>query len=73
MRQVAIRASVLVVFAIALVGWWCEVPGDVCALRALIGGAAMFVLVSVAGRVLVLVVAESIQRGSGKASEKDKS
>jgi len=49
-------------FALAIVGWFSDVPPLTCALRALAGAAAMYVVVRVAGRIVMNIMVDAVMR-----------
>jgi hypothetical protein len=51
-------------FALALVGWASGLSPFVCGMRALGGAAALYVLVSIAGRLVAGIVADAIVRSA---------
>jgi hypothetical protein len=55
-------------FILAGVGYGCDVPLLTCGLRALAGGAAMFVMAQVAGRIMIGIVADAMVRARNKDS-----
>lgn len=56
MRRAAMIAAAMGFFGMAVVGWLHNVPPLTCGLRALIGAAAIYVLVTLVVRVVVNIV-----------------
>ena len=48
----------------ALVGWISDVPPFTCAVRALMGAVALYVLTTVVGRVVINIVIDAIIKSS---------
>ena len=68
-RRMSVPIAVAGFFVLAFVGWASGVPPFTCAIRALIGAAVLYVLVTVAGRLIVNIVVESIIRDSREGEE----
>jgi hypothetical protein len=71
MRAAAARVAAMAFFAIALAGALSGVPPEVCAYRAAIGAAVMFVLALVAGRLVIQILIETML-GPRRASDPGK-
>jgi hypothetical protein len=63
MRRYAITAAALGFFAMALVGWCSGRSPSCCALRAGVGAVALYVMVSLAGRMVVSIIVDAVIRG----------
>lgn len=63
-RQLAITVAVVGAFALALVGWCSGLPPHTCAMRAAIGMVALYLMVRVAGRIIVAIIADAIVRNA---------
>ena len=59
MRQLSMMAAVIGFFALAFVGWFNGVPVFVCALRALCGAVAVYLVMGLAGTVIVRIIADA--------------
>jgi hypothetical protein len=59
-KKIAIQTAVLLFFAMSLVGWVCGLPTSTCASRAAIGATATFVIVRLAGQLIVRVLVNAI-------------
>ena len=68
-KRTATIASVMSFFVLALVGWFSNVPTFTCGVRALMGAAVVYVLVTIASRILIRIAVDtmisSAARGSG--------
>ena len=62
MRQLAFIVAAMGFFGLAIVGWISSQPVFTCAVRALIGAVVLFVVVTLAGRVALNIVADAILR-----------
>ena len=62
MRGWAIRIAVVGLFVLAGVGRLCGVPVGVCAQRAALGAVALYVMTTLAGRVLLSILADAAVR-----------
>lgn len=60
MRAAAIQLAVLVFFAMALAGWLCGCSPGECGLRALGGAVVMYVVVQIAGRIVVKILLDAM-------------
>ena len=69
MRRMSVPVAVAGFFVLAFVGWASGVPPFTCAIRALIGAAVLYVLATIAGRVIVNIVVDSIIRDSPEGEE----
>ena len=49
-------------FVLAAVGWSCDVPLFVCGLRALAGAAILYVMTSVAGKIVLGIAVDAMLR-----------
>ena len=67
MRRAASIVAVAGFFLLAIVGYCSDVPPLYCGLRAMAGGAVLYVLTRFAGRLLVNIMVDEIvrQRSSG--------
>ena len=63
MRRTATTAAVFAFIVLAIVGTVSDVPPFVCSMRALAGAGVMYVLVTVAGRVAISMLASVIRSG----------
>jgi len=59
-NQVAVQAGVLLFFVIGVVGWCCGLQPETCASRAVAGAAAVYVVVRVAGKLVVQVLVAAL-------------
>jgi hypothetical protein len=64
-----VSIAVLGFFVLAGVGWLCEVPVFVCATRAAIGAAVLFVMTMVAGKTLLNIMVDAMIRGRSRQGE----
>lgn len=71
MRNIAVSISVVSFFLLALVGWCSGLPVFVCSMRALAGAAVLYVIVKVAGRLILAVMVDAVikSRSSDQARE----
>ena len=69
MRRYAITVSVAGFFVLASVGWCCRVPPQVCAMRALVGAVALYLMTHVAGKAVLNIVVDAVLR---HASQRNK-
>ena len=72
MKQLAIKTAVVSFFVLAAIGWLSGLSNFDCSLRALTGAIAVYVVMIVAGRLLVGVMVQTIVSNSGKDEAKDK-
>ena len=63
MRRTATSAAVFAFIVLAIVGTVSDVPSFVCSMRALAGAGVTYVLVTVAGRVAISILASVIRSG----------
>lgn len=68
MRRYSISIAVVGFFILAGVGYGCGVPPLMCGLRALAGGAALFVMTQVAGKIVIEIVADAMVRAKHKGT-----
>ena len=63
-------------FVLAFVGWASDVPLFACSTRALVGAAALYVVTTIAGRLVIRVVTDEIlrnaQRQKGRTQKQGK-
>lgn len=59
-RAIAIRLSVLLFFIMALTGWCCGHEPAVCTARAVIGAATLYLIVRIAGNLVVRMLIETM-------------
>ncbi len=59
MRQLASVTAVIGFFALAFVGWLSNVPIFTCGMRALVGAVAIYVVMGIAGTIVVRIIAEA--------------
>ncbi len=69
MRRWAFKIAVLGFFALALIGWACELSPLSCALRALGGAAVLFVALKIAGRIAAVIVADGLVKSVSRREE----
>ncbi len=60
MRRTAVRVAVVGLLGLATIGACCGLPPHVCAARALVGAAVLYVLAMVAGRVAIRLIVDSM-------------
>jgi len=63
-RRLAVTIAVLGFFVLAAVGWCAGLSTDACAVRAAVGMVVLYVMVRVAHRVVVSIVADAIVRNA---------
>jgi hypothetical protein len=74
MRKAASISSIIVFFAMAIIGMASGTPPFTCSLRALAGAAIAFLLVRVAGRIVVRILVDALMGSLASTSEeKDRS
>ena len=66
MRSIAMTAAAMGFFGMAVVGWLSDVPPLTCGIRALIGVAAVYVLVILAARVLMNIIISAIIKNAAQ-------
>jgi hypothetical protein len=72
-RNVARRSAIAVFFVMALMGWFCRQEPAVCAWRGVLGAAAMYLVVRIAGAIIVSVLIDAMaQNESQKIQQGDK-
>ena len=59
MRQLAAIAAVIGFFALAFVGWFNDVPVFICGVRALGGAVVLYLVIGLAGTVVVRIIADA--------------
>ena len=59
MRQLAAMVAVIGFFALAFVGWFNGVPVFICGMRALGGAVAIYLVVGLAGTVVIRIIADA--------------
>lgn len=69
MRRTATTAAVFAFIVLAIVGTVSDVPPFVCSMRALAGAGVMYVLVTVAGRVAISILASVIRSGPPRGTQ----
>ena len=62
MRRLAFSVAAMGFFGLAVVGWISKQPVFTCAVRALIGAGVLFVVVTLAGRLVLNIMADAILR-----------
>jgi hypothetical protein len=67
-KRTATIAAVMSFFVLALVGWLSDVPTFTCGSRALIGAAAVYVLVTIASRILIRIAVDTMISSATQAS-----
>ncbi len=70
MRRVAIKVAVGVFFLLAGAAWAGGVEPLTCALRALGGAAAIYVLVTIVGRIIVEMMVRTILNGPASSTDR---
>lgn len=55
-KRIAVRAAVLLFFVMAGVGWVCGLSPETCTVRALLGACAVYILVQLAGQLVIRVL-----------------
>ncbi len=60
MRRTAVKVAVVGLLGLATVGACCGLPPYVCATRALAGAVILYVLATVAGRVTIRLIVDSL-------------
>ncbi len=63
MRRTATSAAVFALIVLAVVGTLSDVPPFVCSMRAMAGAGIVYLLVTVAGRVAISILASVIRAG----------
>ncbi len=58
MKRIAVTLSVMVFFAIAIVGWACGLSPYACSVKAVVGAIMIYVVARLAGRFVVRIVAD---------------
>jgi len=69
MRRTATTAAVFAFIVLAIVGTVSDVPPFVCSMRALVGAGVTYVLVTVAGRVAISILASVIRSGPPRRTQ----
>lgn len=59
-KPVAGSLGVAMFFLIAIVAWFCDCEPATCAYRALVGGIVVYVVVSIAGRMILRILVDEI-------------
>ncbi|HDS85556.1 MAG TPA: hypothetical protein ENN97_10230 [Phycisphaerales bacterium] len=59
-RNIAIRLSAMLFFVMALIGWLSGLEPMVCTQRALIGAAALYLTVCIAGNLIVRILVDAM-------------
>ncbi|MCE5186607.1 MAG: hypothetical protein LLF76_10830 [Planctomycetaceae bacterium] len=59
-NRIAIRMAVLLFFIMAVVGWACGLEPASCASRAIAGAAAIYVVIRIAGQMVVRILIGSL-------------
>ena len=67
-KRTATIAAVMSFFVLALVGWFSDVPTFTCGVRALIGAAVVYVVVTIASRILIRITVDTIISSATRAS-----
>lgn len=67
MKRYALIISVFGFFVLAGVGCLNDVPPMACAIRAVIGAVGLFIMVQVAGKIILGILVEAIVRGHSAA------
>ena len=57
MKRLAIAAAMVGFFSMAFAGWISDVPVFVCGLRATAGAVAMYILIRLAGTLVIRIIA----------------
>ena len=70
-KRIAVQVAVLLFFTMAVVGWACGLSPGTCSARALFGACVGYVLIRIAGRLIVRVliwalVDEQVKRYQGR-------
>lgn len=55
-KLIAVRIAILFFFIMALVGWICGLPLGTCAVRSVLGAVAVYLVISIAGKLIVRVL-----------------
>ena len=69
-RAIAIRLSVMLFFIMALTGWFCGHEPAVCAARAVIGAATLYLVVRIAGNLVVRMLIEAMAKDQARRADK---
>jgi len=68
-RAIAVRLSVLLFFIMALTGWLYGQEPVVCAWRAMIGATALYLVVRIAGNLVVRMLLEAMAQDQARRRE----
>ena len=71
MKQTAVTVAVMGFFVLAGVGWLAGLSPFECGLKALIGGAALYILTTMAGRMVVNVMVRTIMSATADSTQQD--
>ena len=69
MRRYAVSIAVIGFFVLGGVGCLCGVPMYVCATRAVVGAAALYILATIAGSMILNIVVAAMVQSRGAAEE----
>ena len=74
LRRIAVSVAVVGFFGLALVSWLSGLEPLDCSIRAVVGAAALFVVVMIAGKLaLSIIVSAIVQNSQPQSSLKDES
>ncbi len=71
MRKLSVRAAVFVFFTLAIVGTLSGVEPFVCGIRAVAGALVILIIFSIAGRMLVNIMVDTIFRHPGRSKNRE--
>lgn len=73
MKQWAGTAAVMLFFIMAFVGWACDAEPLACGLRAAGGAIAFYILINMAGKFVLSIVADAVVKETQDKSGKEQS
>jgi hypothetical protein len=69
MRRAASISAIIVFFGMAIIGSVCGTPPFTCGIRAIVGAAITYLLMRVAGRIIVAMLVDAIVGAPPQTSE----
>ena len=66
MRRMSLTIAVAGFFVLAIVGWASGVDPFTCGVRALIGAAILYVLATLAGRIVLRIMVDTVVKGTSR-------
>ncbi len=65
-KRIAAAAAIVLFFVMAFTGWFCGQEPAVCAWRAMLGAAAIYLTVSIAGNLVMRMLLEAIAQDQAR-------